>query len=85
MKRSGKCPKCGSGDIIADAKAIDRGHGNAMRDLSVATFRNPEALIFKEKSETTVSAWVCAECGYIEFYADQPTDIKLPAPPTGRG
>ena len=25
MKRTNKCPNCGSSDIIADAKAIDRG------------------------------------------------------------
>jgi len=78
MKRTGKCPKCGCADIIADAKAIDRGHGNLEREMSVATFWKPEALIFKEKKETTVSAWVCAGCGYIEFYADHPTTIKLP-------
>ena len=85
MKRTGKCPKCGSGDIIADAKAIDRGHGNSQQDLSVATFRNPTALFFKEKQETTVSAWVCAECGFIEYYADNPDQIKLPAPRQGSG
>lgn len=78
MKRIGKCPKCGSTDIIANAVAIDRGHGNALRELSVATFEKPEALIFKMKKETTVSAWVCSDCGYIEFYADAPKSIKLP-------
>lgn len=79
MKQTGKCPKCGGADIVADAKAIDRGHGNSQQEMSVATFRKPEALIFKEKQETTVSAWVCAGCGYLEFYADHPATIKLPA------
>lgn len=78
MKRTSKCPKCGSTDIIADAKAVDRGDGNAQHDMSIATFRKPEAIIFKEKQQTTVSAWVCGECGYIEFYADAPKQIKLP-------
>ena len=77
MKRTGKCPKCGCADIIADAKAIDRGHGNSQEEMSVATFRRPEALIFKEKQVTTVSAWVCVRCGYIELYADDPDSIKL--------
>ena len=53
MKRSGKCPKCGSADIIADAKAIDRSHGGQEKDLSIATFGKPNALIFKDKHETT--------------------------------
>ncbi len=76
MKQSNQCPKCGSKDIIADAKAVDRGHANTERDLSVATFRNPEALMFKGKLSTALSAWVCGNCGYVEFYADSPQSIK---------
>ncbi len=82
MKQSGKCPKCGSREIVADAKAVDRGHGNSQLEMTVATFRKPEAILFKEKRETTVSAWVCAACGFVEFYADNPAAILLPA--TGR-
>jgi predicted nucleic-acid-binding Zn-ribbon protein len=78
MKRTGKCPKCGCEDIIADAKAIDRGQSNAQHEMSVATFRKPDALIFREKQQTTVSAWLCAECGYVEFYADDPVAIRVP-------
>jgi predicted nucleic-acid-binding Zn-ribbon protein len=78
MKKTGKCPKCGGTDVVADAKAIDRGDNNSQFEMSVATFGKPEALIFKQKQETTVSAWVCATCGYVEFYADSPSTIKLP-------
>jgi predicted nucleic-acid-binding Zn-ribbon protein len=78
MKQTGKCPKCGSRDVVADAKAIDRGDGNAQHEMSVATFLKPDALIFKQKQMTTVSAWVCTECGYIELYADAPRTIQLP-------
>ena len=76
MKRTGKCPKCGSLDIIADAKAIDRAQGNSARDMAVATFGNPDAFIFKDKTETTVSAWVCVECGLVEYYADYPSVLR---------
>jgi ribosomal protein S27AE len=77
MKRTNKCPKCGSGNVIADAKAIDRGHYNGESELSVATFRKPEALLFKGQLKTTVSAWVCGDCGYLEFYADSPGSIQV--------
>jgi predicted nucleic-acid-binding Zn-ribbon protein len=77
MKKTGKCPKCGGADIISDAKAIDRSHGGVELDMSVATFRRPDALIFKEKEMTTVSAWVCASCGFVEFYADDPRRIRI--------
>ena len=77
MKRTNKCPKCGSSDIIADAKAIDRADLNIETELTVATFRRPDALLFKGQLTTKLSAWVCADCGYVEFYADSPQSIKF--------
>jgi predicted nucleic-acid-binding Zn-ribbon protein len=77
MKRTNKCPKCGSSDVIADAKAIDRSHSSNQTELTVATFRKPDAVIFKGQQETTLSAWVCAECGFVEFYADSPKILKI--------
>jgi predicted nucleic-acid-binding Zn-ribbon protein len=79
MKRTNQCPKCGSNDIIADAKAIDRGHYNGESELSVATFRRPEAMLFKGQLTTTISAWVCADCGFVELYADSPRNIRVGA------
>ena len=73
MKSTKKCPKCGSSDIITDAKAIDRVDNGP---LSVATFRKPDAVVFKGQLTTTLSAWVCADCGYLELYADNPRSIK---------
>jgi len=63
---------------MADVRAVDRGHGNYEHEMAVATFRRPEALIFKERQETPLSAWVCAECGFVELYADRPGAIKVP-------
>ena len=79
MKRNSKCPKCGSSDVIADAKAIDRGDCDTEQELSVGTFRKPHAIVFKGKLTTTLSAWVCGDCGYVEFYADDPQGIKVAA------
>ena len=76
MNRPTQCAKCGSGDVIADAKVIDRAHLNMQSDLSVATDRRPEALLFKGQVTTTVSAWVCAVCGFVELYADNPQSIR---------
>ena len=54
-------------EIIADAQALDRGDANAKYELSVATFRKPDAVIFKQRQTSTVSAWVCERCGYVEL------------------
>ena len=81
MKRTNKCPKCGSSDVIPDVKAIDRtygGYGSTQTELTVATFRKPDAVILKGQQETTLSAWVCGECGFVEFYADSPKTLKIP-------
>jgi predicted nucleic-acid-binding Zn-ribbon protein len=77
MKQTNKCPKCGSNDVITDAKAIDRSHNSAQKELTVATFRKPDAILFKGQQNTTVSAWVCAECGFVELYADSPKALKI--------
>ena len=80
MKNTNTCPKCGSIEIIADAKAIDRDQGGMHlgEQFTVATFGKPEALVFKEKRMTTVSAWVCGQCGYMELYADSPSSLRIP-------
>ncbi len=77
MKRTNKCPKCGSTDLIADAMAIDRAHHSNQAEFTVATFRKPQAMIFKGQQDTPVSAWVCADCGFVELYADSPKALKI--------
>ena len=47
MKQTGKCPKCGSVDILADVKAVDRAHGNLEKEMSLATYRWAGAFLFK--------------------------------------
>lgn len=79
MKRKGAtCPKCGGGEIIADATVIDRGDSGIEGELTVATYGKPWAIVFKEKRQTTLSAWVCASCGFVELYADKPGAIQVP-------
>ena len=73
MKRTNECPKCGSRDIIANAKAIDRVDNGP---LAAATMRNPDAVLFKGTVTSPLSAWVCADCGYLELYADNPKSLS---------
>jgi predicted nucleic-acid-binding Zn-ribbon protein len=75
MKLTGRCPKCGNTEIAADAKAVDRRQSATEGEMSVATFGNPSAWIFKDQRQTTISAWVCLGCGFVEFYADAPDDL----------
>ena len=78
MKQTNKCPKCSSSNVLADARVIDRTYMGTY-EFTVSTFRNPEALVLKGETSSTVSAWVCAECGYLELYADRPDKLRRPA------
>jgi predicted nucleic-acid-binding Zn-ribbon protein len=75
MKHSGRCPKCESSDIIADAMLADRS-AHAAYDTFIRTCDDPTALLFKGYHVTRVSAWVCADCGYVELYAESPNVIR---------
>jgi predicted nucleic-acid-binding Zn-ribbon protein len=74
MKASSKCPKCGSTDIIANAKVNLSG----MRELTVTSYAKPDAMVFKDETSSAVSAWVCRQCGYVEFYANHPRVLRGP-------
>ena len=76
MKRENKCPKCGSNEVITNAEVF--GQGDHSR-VVVATCRKPDAIMFKGRQSSSVSAWVCTACGFVEFYADSPKDLKIVA------
>jgi hypothetical protein len=59
------------GKNYTERKALDHDDGS-YRDLKVAVEQNPEAFIFKSRSYSGVKAKVCADCGFIAFYADNP-------------
>jgi predicted nucleic-acid-binding Zn-ribbon protein len=75
VKRTGKCPKCESSEVAANAKAVDVGHLNIAYEMTVKAHESPVASFFKGAQGSTVSAWVCRSCGFIEFYADAPKNL----------
>lgn len=75
MKHSGQCPKCNSTNIVHDAKALDHTESYIQMDMQIGVERNPKAWMFKGQATSSVSAWVCGDCGYLEFYADDPAKL----------
>ncbi len=73
--RDSTCPKCGCKEILSEVKVLDRAHGNGELEFSVAAYENPHALIFRGGATSPVSAYVCSECGYTEFYVVRPKDL----------
>ena len=71
--RDGKCPKCGSKQIMADVVVRDDGRNNT-HPLRVAV-EEPEpqkhgVIWIQEQSAGEVHAWICARCGYTELYTN---------------
>lgn len=73
--RDSICPKCGCKEILSDVKILDRAHLNTPNDLSVAVYANPHALIFRGEAISPLSAYICGECGYTEFYVARPQTL----------
>ncbi len=75
MKQSGVCPKCGSKQVVKNSRVVDRDHGGRIPSLVVCAPDYPEQWKRKDERHTELAACVCAECGYAEFYATDPTRL----------
>ena len=76
--KHGKCPKCGSKQIMTDVEVRDDGR-NSSHPLRVFV-REPEPAshgrIWIQGSSTgELSAWICAKCGYTELYSNHLTEL----------
>ena len=73
MKRSGRCPKCGSSELIPDAMIVEQAH--VTRPIPVLIYRNPDALVFKGAHREPLAGVACGECGFVEFYVSDPASL----------
>ena len=60
------CAKCGSDRVVTDAKPILKDYGSVVQ---VRVEANPRAVMMKGGVSGSLTARVCASCGYTEFYA----------------
>jgi len=71
--KNGKCPKCGSKQVMADVEVRDDGRNNS-HPLRIAV-SEPEPpkhgrIWIQGQSTGDLRAWVCAHCGYTELYSN---------------
>lgn len=64
MKTSGRCPKCQSSSVF---KNIGSGLGEFDNSYNLQ-------LLGKNWNSIDLVTYLCADCGYIELYADEQTD-----------
>ena len=73
MKTTGKCPKCGSEDVI---DPVELQTDLKTEIISLGTFQKPDAMVFKGRQTSSLRASVCGDCGYVELYALNPQYLK---------
>src|SRR4051812_585314 len=66
------CAKCNSARMIPNARIVDRGDYNYVRDWTIHVYEHPEAILFKGTHEESLKASICGECGYVETYVEDP-------------
>jgi predicted nucleic-acid-binding Zn-ribbon protein len=74
MPQSATCVKCGSTDIVLNARVMDRSH-HGENDLRVRVDADPNALLFTGTERCPLEARVCGQCGYTELYATDPATL----------
>jgi hypothetical protein len=68
------CVRCGSTKLIRDVSVGDQG-GSPDETPEIVVFRNPEALIFKDRLTGEIRADICGVCGHIEFRVANPGQL----------
>ena len=72
MAESSRCAKCGSTRLVPGVRVADRGDGNFSYDLSLEMYEHPQALFFKGTRRSVLTATVCGDCGFTEFFVKNP-------------
>ncbi|MDM8004874.1 MAG: hypothetical protein QUV05_01800 [Phycisphaerae bacterium] len=76
MKKDSVCPQCGSRNVMLGVKLDDRAGGAGARwDATLSVEQNPDAIFFKEATTVDLKACVCAQCGHVEPYVANPSQL----------
>jgi predicted nucleic-acid-binding Zn-ribbon protein len=73
--KNGTCPKCGAANVLMDAPVkanVMTGHGGGQLTVSLTEPPDEHKWIQSVHTEHfTFHAWICAACGYTEFYVHE--------------
>ncbi len=77
--QDGKCPKCGSREIMAGVDVMDDGR-NGSHPLRVVV-EEPEpakhgVIWIAKQASGNLHAWICSRCGYTELYTDNLAELQ---------
>lgn len=69
-----ECPKCGSKEIAARLLLFEdsKNYKSSFEATKIGYYRDPDAIVMKDKFMQDFHASACTVCGYLEFYLDNP-------------
>ena len=70
--KDGKCPRCGSKEVIDNAQLVDKGDHHMATDAEVRLITRPNAWFFKDPMVFKLQPYICGGCGYLESYVEKP-------------
>jgi len=73
MKKTQKCPKCASTDIVAGVE-LNAGGANTVH-LEVCS-KQLGGLVQPVEARSKAKSYVCCQCGFVEVYADTPSQFR---------
>ncbi len=68
------CAKCGSMKMMEGVQVFDQGQHSDGK-LKVRVAEKPDALLFKQNKLAIITANICGECGFTEFYVENPREF----------
>ena len=72
MSETRACARCGSTDLIPDAKVEDR-TDHVRHELEVLVgHRHPDALVFTDPIRAELRAEICGHCGHVALFVRDP-------------
>jgi predicted nucleic-acid-binding Zn-ribbon protein len=66
MRKTGRCPKCGSTSVTVGARLVSFG------DVNVQKYKKPKWYQFQGDIYSPIEVYICNECGFLEQYASDP-------------
>ncbi len=75
MKKTGKCPKCSSGDLVQIVRAVNssRYSPQSINRLALKGTALAGAVLGLEPG--ALEAFFCRKCGYLELYVREPESV----------
>lgn len=81
MRKTSKCPKCQSDDVVHVPQIADRDDGDVVRPLMLHVKHSS----YKDDTEIgRIEAYVCRSCGFTELYTAGAAQLPLERIPGSR-